>query len=45
MTFYYNSTRTSGAYGPLVLTPAVGLGALQAPYFINNFDLGHCLQI
>ena len=27
----YESTRTSGAYGPLVLAPAEALGALRAP--------------
>ena len=29
----YTYTRTSGAYGPLVLAPMEGMGALQAPYF------------
>ena len=26
-------TKTLGAYGPLVLDPAEGMGALRAPYF------------
>ena len=28
----YTSTRASGAYGPLVLAPAEGMGALRAPF-------------
>ena len=40
---FYISTRTLGAYGPLVLAPAEGLQALWDPYFNNNLYLCHFL--
>ena len=33
----YSNTRTAGAYGPLVLAPAEGVGALWAPCFFFFF--------
>ena len=46
----YSHTRMSGAYGPLVLAPAEGVGALQAPclfvffyYFFLLFCIFFCI--
>ena len=38
-------TTNSGAYGPLVLAPMEGLGALWTLYFNNNCYLHICLYI